>query len=140
MLRMIEEGPVRVSWRSALTVVCWLAVVIVPVAIGMTFLESPAGVEVILVNRSPSPMRDVVIHVTGASYRVGEIAIDQTVRHRVRAASESHLEIEFKDSSGELQREIVECYIEPNYSGSIEVDFLDGAIRTEDHIELSRWF
>lgn len=140
MLRMIEEGPARVSWHRALTVVCWVAVVLIPVAIELTFLELRAGVEVIFVNRSPSPMRDVVIHVTGVSYRVGEFAIDQTVRHRVRATSESHLEIEFKDSSGKHQREIVECYIEPNYSGSIEVVFLDGAVRIEDHIKHSIWY
>lgn len=84
-------------------------------------------------------MRDVVIHVTGAKYRVGEIAIDQTVRQRVRVTSESHLEIEFKASSGKPQREIVECYIESNSSGSIEVEILDGAIRTQDHIKHSRW-
>ena len=139
MLRIIEEGPVRVSWRSALAVVRWLVVILIPVAIGVAYWGLQSGVEVILVNHNPAPLRNVVIHVTGASYRIGDLPFDQTVRLRVHTTGESHLEIEFKNSSNKLQREIVDCYFESNDSGSIKVDFFNGDLRIEDHIKPSKW-
>jgi hypothetical protein len=63
-------------------------------------------------------MRDVVVHVTGASYPVGSLAPGASVRVRVQTKGESHVEIE--QSTG--QRLVVDCYFEAGFSGTLEVD------------------
>jgi hypothetical protein len=76
------------------------------------------GVSVDLKNVGVEPMRGVVVHVTGASYPVGDLAPSARVRVKVQPRGESHVEIEH--SAG--QRFVVDCYFEAGYSGTLSVD------------------
>ena len=61
----------------------------------------------------------MVVHVTGASYELGNIAPGDSVKVRVRPNGESSLEIEFADSNGHTNRLDAGGYFESGYRGTI---------------------
>ena len=82
-------------------------------------------------------MQSVVLHVTGRSYPVGDVLPGKTIVQTVEPTSESHLEIEFADANGEMQRAIVDTYFEPGYAGTLSVVIQDGeVVSSEEHIKL----
>ena len=52
-------------------------------AIGFHILRSPSGVQVVIQNTGSTPLHSVVLHVTGGSYPLGDVAaggsVDATV-------------------------------------------------------------
>ncbi len=94
----------------------WLALFVMVIAgVAAAVLPSGGGVAVELINAGPEPMRGVVVHVTGASYAIGELAAGARKKIVVYPTSESHIEIE--QSTG--QRLVVDCYFETAYSGTL---------------------
>jgi len=78
----------------------------------------PRGVTIEVRNVSAEPMRGVVVHVTGASYPIGDLLPGESRNVAVKPSSESRVELE---SQGH-RRLIVDCYFEPGYNGMITAE------------------
>jgi hypothetical protein len=90
------------------------------------------GLTVTVKNVSDQALHSVVAHVTGASYKLGDIDPGQTKSVRVSPAGESHVEIEHTDG-----RFIVNTYFESGYRGHIDVDVTPREIvRVEDKVRI----
>ena len=90
-------------------------------AAGLVWANWNRGVTVVLRNRDSTALSDVVIHVTGRDYRVGDIPAGATRQVVVDPIGESHIEISQRHPTGR-GRLPVECYFEAGYSGTIDVD------------------
>jgi hypothetical protein len=99
----------------------------------LTSCTANRGTNVILTNKSNDTLHSVVVHVTGNSYSVGELAPDQAKSVRVHPTGESHVEIEHVDADGARKRLYADCYIEQGYGGSIEINMTADAITKLDH-------
>ncbi|WP_164100610.1 hypothetical protein [Candidatus Laterigemmans baculatus] len=105
--------------------------------VGLAAFQFRSGVRIIVENAGTSPLKSVVLHVTGASYALGDIAVGKSATMRVRPTGESHLEIEFTRSDGETRRLDAGGYFEPGYLGAMRVEIKDGQIfRVEEDIRL----
>ena len=113
------------------------AVLVALVLIVMLVLQFRSGVQVTVENTGTTPLKSVVLHVTGASYDVGDIAPGESATARVSPTGESELRLEFKDTDGQTQRLNAGGYFESGYRGSIRVEIKDGQIdKFEDNIKL----
>ena len=86
------------------------------------------GIRVTVQNTGQMTLHSVILHVSGNSYSLGNLAPDAFAVATVEPKGESHLEIEFTDSDGKMQRLAVEGYFETNYRGTIRVSIKDGVI------------
>jgi hypothetical protein len=113
------------------------AVLVIAVLSGLLVVQSKSGVRVTIQNTGSSALKLVVLHVTGASYKLGDIAVGESVTMRVDPTSESHLEVEFTDIDGQVQRVNGGGYFESGYRGTIRVEIKDGQIdKFEEDIKL----
>lgn len=95
-----------------------------------------SGIKVSVANTGTT-MRSVVLHVTGRSYPVGDVLPGKAIVETVQPTGESHLEIEFADTQGQMQRVIVDTYFEPGYGGTISVVIQDGnVVSREVHVTM----
>jgi hypothetical protein len=78
-------------------------------------------------------VRSVVLHVTGRSYPLGDIAAGSSADATVKSTTKSHLEIEFTDSDGNPRRLNAGGYFDSGWQGTIRVSIKDGAIDENDH-------
>jgi len=91
------------------------------------------GIEVVIHNVGADPLPSVIVHVTGNSYPIGDIAAGATMRVRVCAKGESHVELEH-DKGRKL---VVGCYFESGYGGTITVDVTsEQVVRIDDKINI----
>lgn len=98
-----------------------------------------SGIHVTIQNTGRQPLHSVVLHVTGASYSLGDIPPAATAHATLHPTGESHLEFQFTDTDGQLQRLDAGGYFEAGYRGTINVSIKDGAIvKNEQQIRL-RW-
>jgi hypothetical protein len=98
------------------------------------------GIQVTIQNTGNQPLRAVRLHVTGATYDLGDIAAGKTAEAIVRATSESGLEIEFTDTNGRNNRLNAGGYFESGYRGTIRVSIKDDVIdMNEQQIRTSYW-
>jgi hypothetical protein len=88
------------------------------------------GVRVQVTNHGPESLRDVVIHVTGASYVLGEVPPAGSRRIGVHPRSESHVEIEFTDGQGKRVRLNAGGYFEPGDRGDVLIDLRNGQVES----------
>ena len=117
-------------WAAAI-----LASFVLLAGIGLLMLQH--GIWVTIENAGTTPVRSVVLHVTGASYPLGDIAPGSCAKVRVGPRGESHLEIEFVDSNGKPRRLNADGYFESGYQGTIRISIKDGAIeKNEQKIRL----
>jgi hypothetical protein len=79
---------------------------------------NPGRVTVTLVNVGNEPLRSAVVHVTGRSYAVGDIAAGGTTSVDVSATSDSHVEL----TSANGPRLIVDSYFGSGYQGTVSAD------------------
>ncbi|WP_164103727.1 hypothetical protein [Candidatus Laterigemmans baculatus] len=127
----MSEPKQRKPWKLA------LVFVLVAGLVGLAVFQFRSGVRITVENAGTSPLKSVVLHVTGASYALGDIAVGKSATMRVRPTGESHLEIEFTRSDGETRRLNADCYFEPGYRGSMRVEIKDGQIHeVEESIKL----
>lgn len=88
-------------------------------------------------NAGSTDLSSVVLHVTGRSYPLGDLAPRASAHATVSPTSESHLEIEFADADGKPKRLNAGGYFEPGYRGTIRVSIKDGAIdENEQHVNV----
>lgn len=84
------------------------------------------GVRVEVRNIGGTPLTDVVVQVTGATYDLGELAPGASETVRVSPRGESKVELTWKDSEGRKGYGRVDCYFEGSgYTGTVDVE-LDG--------------
>ena len=118
----------------------WLIAIsaLVMVLVGFVlFVQVRPGIVVTIENTGTTPLKSVVVHVTGASYKLGDIAPGDSANVRVRPKSDSNLEIEFKDADGQAKRLNAGGYFESGYRGTIRVSIKDGTIdKFEEDIKL----
>lgn len=97
-----------------------------------------SGIQVTIHNNDSQPLRSVVVHVTGASYNLGDIAPGASAQTAVHVTGESNLEVEFRDTNGQTQRLNAGGYFESGYRGTIQVTIKDGAI-VENKQQITPW-
>jgi hypothetical protein len=90
--------------------------------------RSQAGVRVIVQSSGSQALRGVVLHVTGASYVLGDIPPVSSCEVTVHPTGESHLEISCTDAAGQTQQLDAGGYFEPGYRGTIRVSIKDGVL------------
>lgn len=113
----------------------WLLVGVVVAVIAV--VKWPRGVQVTVTNRGPDSLSNVSVHVTGNVHPLGTLGVGESRTVAVRPTSESGVELEFTDRSGQRVRLNASCYLEPGYRGTIEIELEGGAIRrNENHIRL----
>jgi hypothetical protein len=120
---------------------CGLGAVVAVLGLGLSVRPPDAGVQVTIQNQGPGPLHEVVVHVTGDSYQVGDIGIGESRTVAVQSHGESHVEIESALEDGRRSRQAVDCYFESNhYRGVIAVDFENGTIqRIDNRVVSSIW-
>ena len=91
------------------------------------------GVQVTVRNTGKAGLHNVMLRVTGASSRLGNISSGSSAQANVKPVGESHLEIEFSEHDG--QRKLLNAggYFETNYRGTIDVSIKDGIIEKNEH-------
>ena len=112
------------------------AIVATAVTLGVTLLVAsavPRKLTVTIVNEGPWRLDDAVVHVTGQSYPLGDLEAGAETTVTVAPTSESSVEIEFVDSSGNKKRLDAECYLEPGYRGSIAVRIASDELHGVEH-------
>lgn len=125
-IAMTEQKQPR-AWLSAVPVLLVIAALI-----GMPAFQLRSGVRVTVQNAGTTPLKSVVLHVTGATYALDDIAPGESATMRVNPTGESHLEVEFTDIDGQTQRLNAGGYFESGYRGSIRVEIDDGQISEID--------
>jgi hypothetical protein len=122
-----EMDPVKVEQRRR-----WLPrIVVVGVALfslALILHLVRTGVSVTVKNTGTKPIRSVVVHITGNAHELGDIAPGESVKGTVYPTGESGLYVEFNDTDGKQQRLDVDCYMEHDYRGMIQVAVKDGRI------------
>lgn len=73
------------------------------------------GVAFHLQNAGAEHMRQVVVHVRGRSYAVGDIAAGASASVTLHPRGESHIEL----AQPGRPRLVVDCYMDSSYTGSI---------------------
>ena len=121
--------------RIAIIALC----LIIVSAVGAAVLVASGGVSVVVQNKGLETISNVKVHVTGNSYLIGSLAPGQAQRIRVTPNGESHVEIEFVDTSHNQHRVVAECYFEKrHYKGTITVDIAGNKVsRVDDKTALS---
>jgi hypothetical protein len=76
---------------------------------------------VVITNSSQYPLRNLRLQFTGGTISVENLEPSTSYGHYIRPTSESHLELEWRDSSGVRQFHNIDVYFEPNDRGSIEI-------------------
>jgi hypothetical protein len=104
------------------------------VVLAVAFFLSRTGLRVAVTNTGAAPMRAVVVHVTGASYDLGDIPPGSSREVSIEPTGPSHVELSFKDDQGRQLRLVTGANFEPSAHGSIEIAVRDGTIqRFQDH-------
>jgi hypothetical protein len=112
--------------RLKISLFTMMALVAVAAVVAALVTSGGRGVEVVVKNVDSIRVQNVVVHVTGNSYLLGEISPSTEKHVRVSSNGESHVEVSFTGADGKLKREVVDCYFEAQgYNGTIEVD-IDG--------------
>jgi hypothetical protein len=86
------------------------------------------GLDVAVVNEGQSPMRAVVVNVTGKAYPLGDIPAGSTRTVRVEPTAPSHVEMEFRDAQDRQVRLNAGGSFEPGHRGTVTVHVKDGTI------------
>ena len=77
-------------------------------------------------NAGAQSINDVRVYVTGREYLLGQIGNGETKKCRVQPKGESEIELRFKKTNGSEVHHVIDCYLESNYRGSVDVDLDDG--------------
>lgn len=81
-------------------------------------------------NSDTEPMNSVVLHVTGASYSIGDIDAGETISTEVYPTGDSHLEVEFSTEDEPRNRVAVDSYFGPGWDGTLRVSIREGQIES----------
>ncbi len=123
------------KWRWGLIAVTAFVLLIL---IAVVIIQFRPGIRVTIQNTGTTTLRSVVLHVTGATYNIGDIAPSESAAVRVRPTGESQLEIEITNADGQVQRLNAGGYFESGYRGTIRVSIKDGTI-DENEPDIRLW-
>ena len=101
---------------------------------------APSRILVIVNNHGPETLRDVTVHVTGASYDIGDLPPGVTKQVRVAPTGESGVMIEFADATGKRVHSEWFGYFEAGYGGSVRLDWENGRVESEGWRPDSRYY
>ena len=79
------------------------------------------GVYVAITNNTDSVLKNIQISYTGGKIDIEKMGPYSSYGQYVNPTGESHLELEWHDSSGTRQSSTIEVYFEHNYTGSIKI-------------------
>jgi hypothetical protein len=100
-------------------------------ALGWRFVTR--GVRVTVINNGPDPISELVVHVTGNTHRIGNLAVGESRTVRVAPETDSGAELTFKDAQGQPHRQNAGGYFSQHDRGRIEVELENGEIKRNDH-------
>ncbi|MBM4093701.1 MAG: hypothetical protein FJ276_30485 [Planctomycetes bacterium] len=123
-------------WRIAAVLICLLFGVMVALAYVVLFCQP--GIHVTVQNTGSTPLRSVVLFVTGNSYNLSDIPSGATADATVKCKGDSHLEIEFADDDKQTKRLDAGGFFQPGYRGTIRVSIKDGVIQ-ENEQNIAWW-
>jgi hypothetical protein len=126
------EGVVADKKQHRWWIASILAIVIFVTLTGVLAYQLQSGIRISVENTGTMTLKSVVLHVTGASYQLGDISPGDSASTRVNPIGESHLEVEFVDADGQTQRLNAGGYFESGYRGAIRVEIKDGQINKFD--------
>ena len=118
------------QWRMAMLA---LFLAVVGLATGFAMKFSATMVTVAVANAGPEPLRDVMVHVTGETYSLGNLETEQSRTVAVWPHSESHVEVAFTDQMGKRIRLNAGGYFEPGYQGEIAIRLERGKFAAVQH-------
>lgn len=127
-MRRDSEGQRHLRWRLFVG-----SVILLLILAGIAGTQLHRGIRVIVTNTGQSPIRSVVLHVTGNSYSLGDIAPGATKEATVNSTGESDVAVEFEDAIATRLRQDVGVYIEPGYQGTIQLSIKGGQIDRKSH-------
>jgi hypothetical protein len=79
------------------------------------------GVYINITNTTQNVLKDINIAYTGGVIHIANLESKTSYGQYINPTSESHLELEWLDSSGAKQSQEIGVYFEHNYAGSIEI-------------------
>lgn len=105
-----------------------------------SFSSCSSGVNVSISNHTDEIIEELKVLYTGGSNLKKELKPHMTVEFTVNPTSESHLEIEFKDSKNRRYKSTIGTYFEKDYVGVLLIRIESfKKITWEDNIRVSRF-
>jgi hypothetical protein len=95
--------------------------IVVGILVFIGYLYQRKGVYVSITNNTQTFLKDVGVTYTGGTVRIKGLKPHESYGKRINPNGESHLELEWYESSGVKQSHTVDVYFEHNYRGSIEI-------------------
>ena len=89
--------------------------------VSIDYLHSSRGVYVSIANNTQGTLKHVDIAYTGGVIQIAAVEPKTSFGRRINPDSESHLELEWIDSSGVKHSHAVDVYFEHDYRGRIEI-------------------
>jgi len=100
-----------------------------------------AGVTVTIENHGQTSLSSLSVGVAGANYPLGNVLPGQAVSVVVHPQHESAITVSYTDSLGTPNKLPVDCYIEPGYTGSINVMIASNQItHVQDQIRIKSFY
>jgi hypothetical protein len=106
---------------------------IVVLCILLIMQQVDSGIQITIKNTGSTPLRSVVLYVTGKEYPLDDVAPGASAHTTVNSTGISHLEIGFTDVGGDTKRLNAGGYFASDFRGTIGVSIKDGAIAEIDH-------
>lgn len=95
------------------------AIIVALVAGTAVFLWPPANtITFTATNVGTEPMRSLVVHITGKSYAIGDLAPGTGKSLQLHPGADSHIELALAGHP----RLVIDCYFSGGYSGSIAAE------------------
>jgi hypothetical protein len=117
-----------------------LGLVVFGPSFAIGYRHRTAGVYVEITNNTDSPLTQIDISYTGGVVRIPELKSKTSFGRRINPDGDSHLVVEWIDSSGQKHSSPVDVYFEHNYRGRIDISVEpDNTILSNDTIKLPVW-
>jgi hypothetical protein len=102
------------------------------------FVRGEYGIAILVCNATKEPLRHVLVKVEsrGEHHDLGDLGAEKHTRVFVRPATESHITLEYVDSTGRPRSETVVGYVEAGYCGKAEVTVFPDRIISNEKIDL----
>jgi len=79
------------------------------------------GMKVSITNNTASPITDLHLYYTDGVKEARAVASHSVQRFTVKPSGESALLVDYSDSTGKRHKHSVDVYIEPSYSGRVDI-------------------
>lgn len=127
-----ESNTLTLKGSPRLVLLLLLPLLACTIGVGLWLLTSANGIRVAVHNAGPHTLHNVIVHVTGNHYDIGDLAAKELRVVRVDPTGDSHVEIEFTDSNRLKHRGVADSYFEPGNRGTITINIRNNAISALD--------